>query len=323
MRQITNEEVLDAVSLEDAELILRYCYLGMRSGETENHQRLRSHAGGARLSTLGGILPGIGYLGSKTYATSNGRTGFAIVLFSSENGLPVACLQGEGVTRLKGSVTTALTADVLAKPDAGKLAIFGTGTQARAHIAALRRVRDIKSICVVSRNSADEFIRWAEREHGIAVTQASGDAAAAQSDIIVLATRSSKPLFDGNLVRPGTFITAIGTSTLDAREVDEACVRRADLIGVEWKPQAKAEAGDLVTGVDWDAVLELGDILSNPGLEASAGKEIRLFKSVGLGIADVAVAIAAYARLSGGWDRMRERIERAPFMKTMGDGGAR
>lgn len=312
MRYITNEEILGAVSLADAEQVLRHAYLAMGRGEAKSHSRLRSHEAGVRLSTLGGILPQIGFLGSKTYATCNGRTGFAIVLFSAEDASPVACLQGEAVTKLKGSVTTALVADVLARPNAGTLAVFGTGTQARAHIAALRRVRNIKAINVVSRSPADSYIRWAESEYGIPVKQRDGNAAVDEADIVVLATRSSTPLFDGSRVRKGTFVAALGSSTLHAREVDEIFVRRTDLIGVEWKTQAQAEAGDLSDGINWNSVLELGDILTSPALTSGAGDEIRFFKSVGLGIADIAVAVAAYARLTGGWEQLTARMARGP-----------
>lgn len=312
MRHITNEEILGAVSLADAEQVLRHAYLAMGREEAKSHPRLRSHAAGGRLSTLGGILPQAGFLGSKTYATCNGRTGFAIVLFSAKDATPVACLQGEAVTQLKGSVTTALVADVLARPDAVRLAVFGTGTQARAHIAALRRVRDIKAVSVVSRSPADDYIRWVESEYGIPVTQCDGNAAVDGADIVVLATRSSTPLFDGSRVRKGTFIAALGSSTLQAREVDKAFVRRADLIGVEWKAQAQVEAGDLSDGVDWNSILELGDILTSPALTSGARDEVRFFKSVGLGIADIAVAVAAFARLTGGWEQLAASMAQAP-----------
>jgi ornithine cyclodeaminase len=311
MRQITNQEVLASVSLADAEAILRYAYAGMQTGLTGSHQRLRTLVAGARLSTLGGSLPQLGYLGSKTYATCNGKNGFAILLFSSETALPVAVLQGEGVTQLKGSVTTALVADVLAKPEADTVAIFGTGIQAHAHVASLKRVRKLKRINVVSRNRADDFVRWIEAEHGLEARQTSPDIAASSSDIIVTATRASTPLFDGSALRPGTFISAIGTSTLTAREVDVTTVQRADLIGVEWKLQAQAEAGDLATGVNWDAAHELGGILGNDALRHNAANEIRLFKSTGIGLADVAIAVAAYARITGSWDELAKRMTSA------------
>lgn len=311
MRQITNDEVLSAVSLADAELILRYAYKGMQEGSTGSHQRLRTLVAGARLSTLGGALPGLGFLGSKTYATCNGKNGFAILLFSSDTALPVAVLQGEGVTQLKGSVTSALVADVLAKPQAESVAIFGTGIQAHAHVAALKRMRPIKRISVVSRGRADDFLRWIETEHGVEAHQTAADAAVSGADIVVTATRSAAALFDGNALRPGTFISAIGTSTLTAREVDPITVQRADLIGVEWKQQAQAEAGDLAAGVDWDKTLEIGEILGNDSLRHDAGTQIRLFKSVGIGLADVAIAVAAFAKITGGWDAIVTRISNA------------
>ncbi len=122
------------------------------------------------------------------------------------------------------------------------------------------------------------------------------------------ATRAASPLFDAHLVRPGTFVAALGTSTLDRRELDQALIGRAARIGVELKVSAQAEAGDLTGPVDWDTVAELPDILRDQLATHSADGEIRVFKSTGLGIADIAVAIAAYARLSGEWEPLRARL---------------
>lgn len=307
--RITNDQVLEAVSLDDAELILRYAYLNLRSGVTHNHERTRTAVGAARLSTLGGVLPDLGYLGCKAYASCGSETGFAIVLFSSETAQPVAFLEGESVTRLKGSITTALVAERWARPDAAALSVFGTGVQARAHVEALRRVRPIAQVNVVSRGDAGDYVRWVETHAGIAARQVPAEEAAANGDIIVTATRAASPLFDGNLVRPGAFVAALGTSTLDRRELDAALIGRAARIGVELKASARAEAGELAGPVDWDTVAELPDILGGAPATNGADREIRVFKSTGLGIADIAVAIAAHARLTGGWDALRARLD--------------
>jgi ornithine cyclodeaminase len=316
IRQISNDEVSRAVSLDDAALILRYAYLGLHNGATRNHPRTRTAVGAARLSTLGGVLPDCGYLGSKTYASCGSETGFAIALFSSETARPLAFLEGEGVTRLKGSITTALVAERWAREDAAVLSVFGTGVQARAHVEALRRVRPIRQVNVVSRGDAGDYVRWVETHVGIGARQVAADEAAANGDIIVAATRAASPLFDGNLVRPGTFVAAVGTSTLDRRELDQTLIDRADRIGVELKISAQAEAGDLTGLGDWNTVAELPDILRDQLATRDTDREIRVFKSTGLGIADIAVAVAAYARLSGEWETLRARLADKPQNPT-------
>lgn len=310
MRYITNDEVLAEVALDDAAQVLRYAYLGLGAATTGNHSRSRTTMGDARLSTLGGILPQIGYLGSKTYASCNGANGFAIVIFSSETARMLAVLEGEAITRLKGAVTTALVAEKWARTDASSLSIFGTGVQARAHVHSLLKARPIRRVNVVSRGDASEYVGWVEKTFGIDVRQTDPAVAATAADILVTATRSSTPLFDGGLVSPGTFVAALGTSTLTARELDETLVRRADCIGVDLIGQAQVEAGDLTAGVAWDRVSELPGILyANGAVPGPDDRSIRVFKSTGSGIADVAVAVAAYARLSGNWEALNERLD--------------
>jgi ornithine cyclodeaminase len=309
MITITNRQTLEAVSLADASQLLRCAYTSMPSARGINHQRQRTHVAGARLSTLGGILPELGVMGAKVYASCGGSTGFAIVLFSSNDGRPLCALEGEAVTQLRGSATTALAADILAPERSNTLSIFGTGVQARAHIEALGSVRSIKRVLVVPHSSGADYIAWARSKFDLDIQLAPPAQAAAEGDMILLATRAARPLLRGNLLQPGAFVAALGSSTLDAREVDDDCVRNAGLIVVDGKLQAREEAGDLaVDAVNWDNIVELGQLLTAGMPPDVDRRSVRFYKSVGLGIADVAVAAAAHARITGRWDDLSARL---------------
>ncbi len=105
-------------------------------------------------------------------------------------------------------------------------------------------------------------------------------------------TRATEPLFDGGLVRPGAFVAAVGSSKPAARELDDALLARAALIAVEWLPAAEAEAGEFRRAapgvIEPGRVAELGALLNKPRLR-SAG-DITVYKSVGIGLEDVALA---------------------------------
>jgi ornithine cyclodeaminase/alanine dehydrogenase-like protein (mu-crystallin family) len=112
-------------------------------------------------------------------------------------------------------------------------------------------------------------------------------------------TTAKDPVFDGKKLRPGTTVVAAGSNLLQKREVDSTVIRRSGRIVVEAIDQSQLEAGDLFVPVDaghlhWNQVHEISDLILGhvPGRESD--DEINLFKSVGLGLQDMAVAARAY-----------------------------
>ena len=119
--------------------------------------------------------------------------------------------------------------------------------------------------------------------------------------MICLATTSREPVIAAEWVRPGSHINAIGANLANRREVDAALVRRSRVV-VEYREQALQEAGDLVIPVkagEWTAdriAAELGEIVTRAKPGRTAEDEITLFKSIGVAIEDVAVAILVYEK---------------------------
>ncbi len=186
-----------------------------------------------------------------------------------------------------------MAVDALARPDAKVLAIFGAGTQAQAHAEAIRPLRDFGRVLVCARSGAEDF---AARIGAKAVDAAT---AAREADVIVTATRSAEPLFDGALVKPGAFVGAVGSSKPAARELDDALLARAALIAVEWKTAFEAEAGEFCRAapgvIKPERVAELGALLAAP--RPRGPEDIVVYKSVGIGLEDVAIAHWIYQQL--------------------------
>lgn len=200
------------------------------------------------------------------------------VLFSPEGLEPVLMLDGAAVTALRTPAISALATKHLARPDATRLVVFGAGTQGRGHVEAMRAVRGIESVSVVTRTSGSP-------------------ADVARADIVCTCTTSDSPLFDGSLLRPGTHVNAVGAYKPHARELDDATIRRAAVF-VEDRDAALAEAGDVVQPVasgalDPASIRDLRDLLTGGGVEA----DVTVFKSVGLASEDLAIATAALAAL--------------------------
>lgn len=311
MRLITEAEVAAVLDPDSAVAALRAAFAQHGRGRAQvlgRHRATATQDGAAlAISAMGAILdadaaadgglPAV--LGTKVYSARNGRYHFLVSLFSAATGAPIATLEANEFTRLRTAAATAVAADLLARPDARTLAVFGAGIQARAHAEALYRVRRFERVLVCARSGADALARELQAALGLTVRSAAVAEAAAEADVIVTATRSATPLFDGGLVKAGAFVAAVGTSTPTARELDDALLGRASLVAVEWLGAARHEAGELVLAapgvVPAERLVELGALLVEP--RPRGPLDIVVYKSVGIGLEDVALARLVAHRL--------------------------
>jgi ornithine cyclodeaminase len=215
-------------------------------------------------------------------------------------GRPTALMDGTWLTALRTGAVGGLAADLLARLDAKTVALFGAGVQARTQLEAVRCVREITEVRVVSRSGASAD-RLAGEVVGVrAVRVDDANEAIEGADIIIAATSSSTPVFDGARVEPGTHVTGVGSYTLDMREVDTALVQRARII-VDQREAVMEEAGDIVgpirDGVVDETVIiaEIGEVVLGRVPGRTADSEITFFKSVGNAVQDVAVAARVLA----------------------------
>ncbi|HVV22622.1 MAG TPA: ornithine cyclodeaminase family protein, partial [Pseudonocardiaceae bacterium] len=193
---------------------------------------------------------------------------------------PVALVDAMALTALRTAAVSAVAVDALAKPLASSLVVFGTGPQARAHVAAIRAVRTIKQVIVVGRDrgKADAFAA----EIGGARVGWSEDVA--QADVVACCTTARTPLFDGRLLRPAATVVAVGSHEPDAAEVDATAF---GTVVVEARRTALREAGDIVLAkLRPESLVELGTLVRD-GVALSGP---RLFKSVGMAWEDLVVA---------------------------------
>lgn len=304
MQHITDEMVDRHVAPEDVQRIMLEAFRSFGQGSAAMQQRIRTEAGGVKLSTLGAVIPEQGVAGGKVYTTIDGQFSFVILLFSTEDGRPLASFDAGAITRLRTAACTVVAARHLARPAARTLALFGAGTQGAAHARQLSAALPLDRILLCDPYAPADMPERLSESCGIPVIPViatEAEAAVREADIVVTASRSTTPLFSGEAIKPGAFVAAIGSSLPHTRELDDVALSRASAVVVEWKPQSRREAGDIVMAgqgvLPESKLIELADVVLGRAQPRRGEDDIVIYKSVGVGLEDVALAGLAWRRL--------------------------
>jgi ornithine cyclodeaminase/alanine dehydrogenase-like protein (mu-crystallin family) len=245
-----------------------------------------------------------GYMGLKIYTSARGSVRFVVPLFRTRTGELVALIEADYLGQVRTGAASGVATKFLAREDARVAGILGTGLQARTQLEAMVAVRRIERVRAFGRNPQRRADFCAEMTQRLSVPvepAASGDEAVRGADIVITATNSSTPVLKGEWLAPGMHINAIGGNFPQKRELDEAAVRRADVIAADSVAQSQDESGDLlqVFGDDpqsWAAVRELSDIVAGRAPRRTRADQVTLFKSNGIAIEDVVTAARVFER---------------------------
>jgi ornithine cyclodeaminase/alanine dehydrogenase-like protein (mu-crystallin family) len=268
----------------------------------EAPQRTRLAAGDGELLLMPAAGPdGVG-VKAVTVHPGNPSRGLPFVhavyaLFDPDTLAPTALIDGEALTALRTAAASALATRHLARPDAGRLVLFGAGTAATAHLDGMRAVRRIRAVRVVSRGR-DRAEALAERAEADGMEASVGTPEdVAEADVVCTCTTSPEPVFDGALLPAGVHVNAIGAFRPDSRELDDEAIRRSRVV-VETREAALAEAGDLLIPLrsglipESHIVADLREVVHGASVR-SGPQDLTVFKSVGIALEDLAVARAA------------------------------
>ncbi len=227
----------------------------------------------------------------------------AVLVFQPDSGRPIALLEGSTLTAIRTGAGSGAAIDLLARPDACTLAVFGAGTQGRTQLEAACTVRRIETAWVYDpdREKARAFVSEMAgqgpipRDLRVAATPAE---ALSEANIICTATTSAAPVFDDADVKPGAHISAIGAYTPEMQEIPAETVARARVV-VDSRQAVLAEAGDLIQPIQQGLFneehihAELGEIVLGRKAGRRSPEEITLFKSVGVAVQDALAAQVA------------------------------
>ncbi len=231
-----------------------------------------------------------------------------VLLFNSITGQLEALLDAAEITALRTPAATAAASRVLARPDAGDLALLGTGEQAFAHLKALALVHPLRSVRLWGRDleKARAFAARAQPSIAAPITVCgSVEAAVDGADLICTATASAEPILQGRWISAGAHVSLVGASVQSAAEIDVDGVRRARYF-VDYRPSALAQAGELARAVQagqvgWDHIAaEIGEVHLGRHPGRADGGDITIYKSLGIAAQDLAACTAVLAAAQAG-----------------------
>lgn len=256
------------------------------------------------LHYMAGALPELKQVGVKIYTVTREDLRFLFLLFDTESGRLLALMQADHLGRIRTGAASGVATKYLARRQASRVGLIGTGRQARTQLEAVARVRELSGVKAFSRdeNRLKSFCGEMTARLGFAVEPASSAEEATRfGEIVITATTAHQPVVRGEWLHPGTHINAIGANQADRRELDDETVSRAELIAVDSVDQSRKESGDLIQalanlGRGWEGVVELHSVVAGKQPGRSSKEQITLFKSHGIALWDVAVASSVYQR---------------------------
>jgi len=307
----------------------------LSAGQAEMPSRTALESGGGVSLFMPARLRGAGERGVKVVSVFGGNRARglpaingAVLMLDDETGAPQALVDAGELTAIRTAAAAGLAARMLSRPESRVLAVFGAGAQAVRHVEAIRAVRPIEEVRIVSKGG-ESARRLASSLEGVAATalQAPAEKALDGADVVVAVTTSRTPVFDGSALSAGTHVSGGGSFAPDAQEIGPEVVARARVV-VEDRAAAMNEAGDLIVPVRQGVVPEdvidadLGEIVNGTALRGAAGRELTFFKSVGVAVQDVAIAAEVLRRAEAGGPAARASSPGAESSGRLGPPGA-
>jgi ornithine cyclodeaminase/alanine dehydrogenase-like protein (mu-crystallin family) len=296
---LTEAEVARVLTMDLALETTAAAFRKLALDEAVNNPRQRCQTDHVMLHVLPAAAKTLGAIGFKAYTTGKQGAQFHVTLFDPKQGGITAIVEADLLGQFRTGAASGVATKKLARPDAGTVGLFGTGKQARTQLLAACKVRPIKTAHVYGRDAERRkaFAAQLAQETNVEVVPVEKPEDAAKGlDIVITATAAREPVLFGEWVSPGQHLNLIGSNFLAKTETDVEVFRRAQVVAVDSKEQAKLEAGDFVEPVKagvlaWADVIELAPLSIGryPGRESP--QDVTIFKSLGLGIEDIALAV--------------------------------
>lgn len=307
LRFLSGADVRQSLPMAEAVELMKQAFAQLSSGRVvipqRTHLDVADHRGVALF--MPSYNPTSERIGLKliTLSSDNPQRGLPRIqalmcVLDAETGTPLAIMDGTVLTAIRTGAASGAATDLLARPEAARVAVFGAGVQGRTQLAAVCSVRPIRQVWIYDlyAERAASFVEEMSAAFHLPIQIASSAAEAVrEADIICTATVSKTPVFADEDLPPGVHINAVGSYQPAVQEVPAATVARAQLI-VDHRPSALQEPGDLL--IPMAAGLfqpdhiqaELGELVLGRKPGRKSPEAVTLFKSVGVAIQDLAAA---------------------------------
>ena len=305
-RILTASDVRDLLPVRSCIDVVEDAWKSLARGEGVNPLRsaLRFPDGSGLLGMMPAQLDAPRASGIKVVTVTPGNHGTpfdshqgAVLVFEPEHGSLAGVIDASSVTAIRTAAASAAATRLLAREDASRLALLGSGVQAATHLDAMLAVRPVERVLVWSR-SPENARRFAENASAKVLVPveaaASAEEAVRAADLVCTVTSAREPVLEGRWLAPGTHVNAVGACLAAYRELDTEAVRRARLF-TDRRESAEKEAGDYLVPLREGAIGpehllgEIGEILLGRLRGRRSGEEITLFESLGIGVEDLAV----------------------------------
>jgi alanine dehydrogenase len=298
---LKHEDVLQSVSMDDAIVAMEGGFKEEGEGGALLPQRINVKAGAGWFRVGPVVLQNSGWVGFKAMNLAPGHgLRYQVHLYKIETGELLSIMDAQFLTTLRTGATSAVATRRLKKTKPCVVALLGSGAEAYAQLDAMRAAGFVKSARVFSPTEANRqrLAKSFRRLHGMDIVDVpSAEAAVDGAEIVLAAVKSSNTVLLGRWLKPGMHINSVGTARRDQREIDIETFTRSDVIVVDTKEGVFNEAGDAFAARDSiqaDNVSELSSVVVGAAGGRTREDQITLFKSVGTGIQDIALAAVIY-----------------------------
>lgn len=301
---ITEAEVVDVLSVPEAIGALQQCLALEAAGKAVNLPKTHQIWGGHHtLHAIGAVVEGAETVGTKTWAHTAGGATPLVTLWSSETGKLLGIIEAFALGQMRTGGISGVATDRMARNDADELAIIGTGKQAMTQVAAVAAVRALKRIRVFSPTEENRrrFVARLERLFPSTRLFEARSIAEAVEDapIVTLVTRARTPVVSASMLARGAHLNAVGAITPEREEFTQDVFERASAIAVDMVESVKslsAEFRKRFGDGDWSKVQPLSELVA-AGSQRAKDADITLFKAMGMGLSDLALAIEVLKRV--------------------------
>lgn len=254
-------------------------------------------------------LKSLGALGTKVVTVfknnpqkSKPTTMATMLLNDANTGEPLAIMEAGLITAMRTGAASAIATKHLARKDSSTVGIFGAGTQAKFQLLGVSRIRNLRTVKIYAQTRAKsealakEMARTLDAD--VRIVNSSKEAVKG-SDVIITATTSPTPVFDGRWLEDGTHVNAIGAHTKSTRELDTYAMAKAKIV-VESREVALAEAGEILIPMSEGKMkkdqiyADLSELVTGKKKGRTSNEEITVYKGCGIAIEDLATAKLAY-----------------------------
>jgi alanine dehydrogenase len=300
LREADVEGLLDMRAVMDAvEAAMRE----LGTGAAQNQPRLRVFPPGGVLNVMFASWPGGGVSGLKSYTVADGKARFLVVLYDLE-GAPLALIEANRLGAARTGAATGVAARSLSPPGPKKVALIGTGWQARTQAVALRQALEVAELRVFGRDP-ERRARFADSVDAMAAHSA--EEAVRGAGVVVTMTTSADPVLQADWVEPNALVVGAGSNYSNRAELPSELVHAARAVVVDQVATARLESGDLLrAGYDPGDAVELGAVLAGRAAVPEGDGPV-VFESHGLAIWDLAAGktVLEAARSQGVGEEVR------------------